>query len=721
MIYEQDNIGEIPTKSNEDGEDFLLEESYNGSSAEPPFGTNSLNAYGLFEQRRYYKDEIYPIEAPQPLDLWYDKPYFGKIDPMGNAIFAQNRYVKQLEAESKNVWVLDFVADAYNDFKKTFLFLNKKSVEGTPFQELEPKRGASPTLKEYDAHLDNVYKNFASVFMSKQHRQEQLVDFKSFMNLFLQFVKFNVKNTPLTLSSYIYSPYCSPTICGLMIDIVTDSHGNDIDKFNKFIDDPNFLCYTESAQNFGFKIDKNMPGRLVADVASPKMRKYLNAYPKKPDPFVLEPPVLSSPMPPTRPPAVPQIPFEPGDFVQLAIQAPSTSSGVTGPWIIMKDHTDLKNRRYPIDQIPKKINIPGQGQVNAYQELLRRQIRNNLRGGTSGVVKIWGATILKINPSQQERIAVGTLSQNVFNINPPRSSDIALIEIRGYRPASASTTGAGGVGYTEPDDFSEFVNVKIAAASLENNPDGFDYGSKVLTYYAPTSEAPILAQLGFPTGTQFGKLVMEVPLSSLHLDPGATSFTLLRFDERVSYQSRLDLWQTQFDEYMDRYNRITVANYNRKKTTYDEKLAAYQAALDFYNNASKLSFNNFLDRRFIKAYEIDLYMLKELSMQFYYSYTIEKPSVSITKIINCGDNDYKTKQKLVKREQISKDIINQKYDDGWWLSHYFQIRYYESGKKINKNVLKKYRNRVNILFKQRGVKSALQYINDKFKNLSLTT
>ena len=73
------------------------------------------------------------------------------------------------------------------------------------------------------------------------------------------------------------SRYCSPLISALGIDIKDMSYSKDEPK-KKFIDSPNFSCYTSLAAKHGFMVDKNIPWRLVADLNSAAMQSYAQVY-----------------------------------------------------------------------------------------------------------------------------------------------------------------------------------------------------------------------------------------------------------------------------------------------------------------------------------------------------------------------------------------------------------------------------------------------------------
>ena len=49
----------------------------------PPIGANGMYLPSLTEMRRYYKEEVYPKEGVRPIDLWYEMPFYGKVDEDG--------------------------------------------------------------------------------------------------------------------------------------------------------------------------------------------------------------------------------------------------------------------------------------------------------------------------------------------------------------------------------------------------------------------------------------------------------------------------------------------------------------------------------------------------------------------------------------------------------------------------------------------------------------
>ena len=131
-----------------------------------PTGTNDLNSFELFVQRKKYKDSSYPLTsttgAPTPFDLWYDKPLYGRINKKGQSLIAKEEKLKRVESAETDLFVLDFVADAFENFRNEFLFLNKENAAGTIFGELIPVKG-------WESSVDNREAIFEKAAYDPQH------------------------------------------------------------------------------------------------------------------------------------------------------------------------------------------------------------------------------------------------------------------------------------------------------------------------------------------------------------------------------------------------------------------------------------------------------------------------------------------------------------------------------------------------------------------------
>jgi len=254
---------------------------------------NEQGAYRLFVNRKEYSDSAweYPTKRPTPIDLWYDKPFYGRMDSYANAVSVKNQYIKQFNNQSKNVFALNFVVDAFQnmvDFYNIGINVGKVKTKNSSLVTLEAKEGWFSHDKQYESYMSDVlYKTFNSSFMAKG-RDDKVSNFDDFMIMFKKFLSKSVPGFPFTKVGYISSKRNDPLTSGLMLEILENVDcGDDQEKYDSFINDPNINFYLYSAQRYGFKVDKNAPWRLVADLGSPIMQKFMENYPRPPEPPLL--------------------------------------------------------------------------------------------------------------------------------------------------------------------------------------------------------------------------------------------------------------------------------------------------------------------------------------------------------------------------------------------------------------------------------------------------
>jgi len=704
-----------------------------------PEGANGQSAKSIFEERKYYKTAVYPNKfvVPIPLDLWYDRTLFGKLDLEGNSVFPFKTSMKQLIGENPNVWVFDFVADAFNDFKTIFLFTNKKDVAGTPFESLNPQRGWKPTVVEYDKYMDAVYDRFAA-YVSQTNRDKEVVSFDKFMDVFYDFINIQSPRVPITLSQYIVSPLCSPTTSGLMVDISLDLHGNDKAKYLNFIDDRNFICYAETAQQFGFKVDKNFPGRLIADLSSPVMnrdgdpalppsqggRGYMRKYPKKPAKFIKKPPAEPQRKPsPPQPTSYPQNPFDDGDQISFLIARKRTSVGyiqgnVEVPsdydYLILRDYTTLEQRGKPAGLKQKTID---QGGITSKGlEVLKIHL-NAL--GYEAPKRISGR-ILRLNITQAETAAGGgevCVDNNgrIVACPPPPPGRLSAREAVQSMMRRAGVSGANdtmvvhfsqdasgihfGAQSSERVRGISFENIANATAG-DTRPhrgvDGLSYGMAVV---GPAEQRDVY---------------LELPYDAAHMSAKALASQIKKFENRTSYPAKLQKYTREVAENERLYRLKWNAWHDQAMPDYRKIKLANKQAWNYYRNPSnRLTVNNVFNKRYRKSYLEDMSMLKEICMQFYYSYIKDNPIATVTKLVRENGGAFLTKTKVIQREQISQSLIRQKYPEPYWIKQYILMRNAESENKKTFHELRLLRRRVMKIYEQEGLHETLKYIKEK--------
>ena len=242
-----------------------------------PYGKNSFNSRSLFFNRKIYKNRSYLDDGIKPLDLWYERNNYGKIDKNADAIEVSSDSLKSI---SNNATSLNFVADAFEDLR-IYMFKsgnkNKIKTDNTVYYEIRPKAGYVDLEQAYLKHTTEVYKIFVEFSKSKVV-DESIVDFTSFLKVFSEFIDRITPKHTFTKSGFLLSNRCSPLVSGLVIEVDSANHGDDENKYNKYINDVNFRYFQDAALRHGFVIDKNAPWRLVADLGSKTMQEYMSRY-----------------------------------------------------------------------------------------------------------------------------------------------------------------------------------------------------------------------------------------------------------------------------------------------------------------------------------------------------------------------------------------------------------------------------------------------------------
>ena len=55
-----------------------------------PVGDNKSDARSTFDNRKFYKEDIYPTYISQPIDYWYEHLCYGRIDDNSDVVKLKN-------------------------------------------------------------------------------------------------------------------------------------------------------------------------------------------------------------------------------------------------------------------------------------------------------------------------------------------------------------------------------------------------------------------------------------------------------------------------------------------------------------------------------------------------------------------------------------------------------------------------------------------------------
>ena len=235
------------------------------------FSDNSSKASEFFSSKTKYDESIPPSVLDKSIDTWYNVPYYGKIDIYGTPVYPKELLLINLDIDG-DFQAINFVADAFKDLQNSInLAKSKKGYKPSFLGEFEPKKAWQSAAELFDTYFEN---NIYNVFLNNFLLGKTISSFNCFVKQYVNFCKSVAEDTSLTLSSFILSNNCSNKISGLIIDISDDDHDDAETKIKNYFDDYQYISFLTSCQSHGFKINKNAPWQLIADLSNTQMKKY---------------------------------------------------------------------------------------------------------------------------------------------------------------------------------------------------------------------------------------------------------------------------------------------------------------------------------------------------------------------------------------------------------------------------------------------------------------
>lgn len=254
---------------------------FTAQDLEAPLGENGLSSFAAMFQRTLYKERMYPTsQIPKPLDTWYKRGLFGRVDRLQNTIIPKTINLKQIGDAKEPVFALNFVADAFSRFAnhmgKAF---RMGAVQKSGYKALLAPvavAGYSDPTRQFNQFHQTLAEAFIVNF--KPPREEPIEDFRTFLKYYIPFLTQLAASFPITKTNFVLSYTMDPMCNGLSVSIFDGDAADDKLKYEKFILDPNFEFYTNAAKKFGFLVDKNKPWILTADLFTKALMDRVEYY-----------------------------------------------------------------------------------------------------------------------------------------------------------------------------------------------------------------------------------------------------------------------------------------------------------------------------------------------------------------------------------------------------------------------------------------------------------
>jgi len=207
----------------------------------------------------------------------YNNIFYGKIDKNKICIVPKLNFIAQLDDTPTSHYLLSFVKDAYQDFRKEWERLIKKNnLNPENVYDVAPRTSYQHYEVLYSEYMQDHYNNFFE-YVKSEKIESTIVDFASFLTVFSKYVSIIAADRPIALSSFILSKYCSNHVSGLCVSFLDTDSNLYQEKVDNFLLNKNFNVYNELAILHGFIIDTNCPWKLVANLESEIMKKRIES------------------------------------------------------------------------------------------------------------------------------------------------------------------------------------------------------------------------------------------------------------------------------------------------------------------------------------------------------------------------------------------------------------------------------------------------------------
>ena len=236
----------------------------------------------IFALRKRYLEEVVRSSNHTNFHDSSLRSNYGRVDLLGNAVYPSEKYLAPIPSRG-SLFALNFVATAFKDFRDYYLKMvtagGIRRGEGA-LSIVEPIRGWESIHTLYGKNIDSIYGKLVTLYFERtgtsgEQSDRRPEDFEQFVALLNDLLYTKGSEIRLTRSSFVLSRRNPVASTGLAIEI-TPNLGTESTK--KFFGNPNFKFYMNALKKFGFMVDVDYPGRIIADIGSPEMQGYMAIY-----------------------------------------------------------------------------------------------------------------------------------------------------------------------------------------------------------------------------------------------------------------------------------------------------------------------------------------------------------------------------------------------------------------------------------------------------------
>ena len=245
---------------------------------------NLIGERARFSVNAYRKDNDGLDQKPIVDFHFAERTLYGRIDQNLDSIHPNQEFMKSTpntQNPETGVQLMDFVVDMFGDFADNF----EKSCRLGLLDNTDPflsKINAYRSYEEpqfnYNIYFSNVLGVYNQQFIINGNREDEVFNLNQYVENIIKYSKQSGPEIPFSFTGYMASGRTSLFSTGIALSIADLPLDEDAQKDDFFIQNPAFQYYLNLAKNIGFSVSKNSPWVLVADLASPAIKPYLQKY-----------------------------------------------------------------------------------------------------------------------------------------------------------------------------------------------------------------------------------------------------------------------------------------------------------------------------------------------------------------------------------------------------------------------------------------------------------
>ena len=245
-------------------------------------GKNSLGSRDLYNSRTLYEGYALNPNSTQPtLNLpgvrnfnKFANMFYGKFSYTDSRILKPSR---EFLVRSGDYYTFDFVQMALTEMLAEYE-KNRYRVEiNTDDRYLSNPKVVSGYI-DFDTFYSSLMRQTNRLInMSIQAKNlfDKVISFDDYVAIAIESIIQDTPKVPFTKTGLMMSKKVPIEATGLAVRIGDRDSSIDQPKIDDFFRSPNFRFFRDSVIKYGFLIDKDVPWRIVADLGSPQMVKYL--------------------------------------------------------------------------------------------------------------------------------------------------------------------------------------------------------------------------------------------------------------------------------------------------------------------------------------------------------------------------------------------------------------------------------------------------------------